>query len=555
MNSLGIEENSTDVDVDVLVIGAGVMGIYQLYRAREAGFDAKLVEAGSGVGGVWFWNRYPQARFDSESYAYGYLFSEELFTEWKWKEHFAGQPEIEAYLNYTVDKFDLRKDMQFDTKVTSAVYDEATGTWRVGTDNGSELRARIVISATGGLSVPFFPDVPGIEDFRGESHHTGRWPTTPLDFKGKKIAIVGSGPSGVQILPIASTEAAQVTMFQRTANWCTPLNNRPITADEWAELRANFPAIRDSLNKSIHGFLHELNLTVSTDFSKEERREFFEKLWNSPGFSKLTTNYMDMTTNPEVNREFCDFIADKIRSIVKDPETADDLIPKDHLFGGKRAPFENGFYEAMNRPNVSLVNLKKTPMVRVTETGIETTEGLQEFDIIVWATGFDFGTGALSRMGVVGRDGVRLEEHWDAGPATYLGFMAHGFPNLFFPGGPHGAGGGNYPRYGSLQVDFITDSIVRLRESGETVFEAPAEAEDKWMDMVNTLAPHSMFSKDHSHYYGANIPGKPRRFLLNPGGRMKLDEMIAEVVASDYEGFLSTPAGAESRSRASELVR
>ncbi|MFF0815048.1 flavin-containing monooxygenase [Rhodococcus sp. NPDC003318] len=549
MNSLELAQNSTDVDV--LVIGAGVMGIYQLHRVREAGFDVKLIEAGSGVGGVWFWNRYPQARFDSESYAYGYLFSQELFNEWEWTEHFAGQPEIEAYLNHAVDRFDLRKDMQFNTRVTSAVYDEVTGTWVVGTDDGSQLRARVVISATGGLSVPFFPDLPGIEDFRGESHHTGLWPTTPVDFTGKKVAVVGSGPSGIQVFPTIAAEAAELTMFQRTANWCTPLNNRPITAEEWDDLRANFPQIRDTLNRSVHGFLHELNPTVSTDFTKEERREFFEKLWQSPGFSKLTTNYADMTTNPEVNREFCDFIADKIRSIVKDPETADNLIPKDHRFGGKRAPFENGFYETMNLPHVSLVNLRKNPIVRLTETGIETSEGFQEFDVIVWATGFDFGTGALSRMGVVGRDGVRLEEHWDAGPTTYLGFTAHGFPNLFFPGGPHGAGGGNYPRYGSDQVDFITDSLVFLRDSGETVFEAPAEAEAKWMDMVNTLAPHSMFSKEHSHYYGANIPGKPRRFLLNPGGRGKLHEMIADVVGSNYRGFLHTPEGA----RSAELVR
>ncbi|WP_024796530.1 flavin-containing monooxygenase [Tomitella biformata] len=540
MNSQRTDSNKPDVDV--LVIGAGVMGIYQLYRAREAGFDATLVEAGADVGGVWFWNRYPQARFDSESYTYGYIFSEELFKDWKWSEHFAGQPEIEAYLNHTVDRFDLRKDMQFNTRITSAVYDEVNGSWVVGTAAGGQIRARVVIAATGGLSVPHFPEIPGLEDFRGQSHHTGLWPSEPVDFKGKKVAVVGSGPSGIQIFPIIAQEAAELTLFQRTANWATPLNNRPITDAEWAELQASFPSIQETLLNSPHGFLHELNLTVSTDFTKDERAAFFEQMWNSPGFSKLTCNYMDMTTNKDVNREWCEFIAEKIRSIVEDPATADNLIPKDHLYGGKRAPFENGFYETMNQPHVSLVNLKKTPMTRLTETGIETTAGSLDVDIIVWATGFDFGTGALSRMNVVGRDGLRLEEHWDAGPTTYLGFTVHGFPNLFFPGGPHGAGGGNYPRYGSDQVDFITDSLVHLRDSGETVFEAPLEAEAQWMDMVNTLAPHSMFSKDHSHYYGANIPGKPRRFLLNPGGRGKLHEMMAAVVDSDYRGFLSTPA-------------
>jgi cation diffusion facilitator CzcD-associated flavoprotein CzcO len=320
---------AADVDVDVLVVGAGITGIYQLYRAREAGFSVKLLEAGGGVGGTWYWNRYPGARFDSESYTYAYLFSRELFDEWAWQEHFAEQPETERYLNHVVDRFDLRRHIRFDAKVTSAVYHASSGTWTVVVGDGTEFRTRFLIAATGVLSVPYFPEVAGREDFRGESHHTGLWPDTTVDFAGKRVAVIGTGSSGVQIIPAIAGEVASLTVYQRSANWCTPLNNAPITPDEQARLRADFEAIRETLNTSHHGFLHRAHDRATFDDPEEERRAFFEKMWNSPGFSKLSSNYTDLLLDPAANAQWCEFLTEKILGIVEDPETAKKLIPKD----------------------------------------------------------------------------------------------------------------------------------------------------------------------------------------------------------------------------------
>jgi cation diffusion facilitator CzcD-associated flavoprotein CzcO len=524
-------------DVEVLVAGAGITGIYQLYRALEAGYSATLLEAGGGVGGTWYWNRYPEARFDSESYTYAYLFSEELFQEWDWQEHFASQPEIERYLNHVVDRFGLRRHIRLNTKVTSAVYRESTGTWSIRASDGAEFRARYFVAATGVLSVPFFPDVPGREDFRGESHHTGLWPARPIDFTGKRVAVVGTGASGVQLIPAIAGEVASLTVYQRTANWCTPLNNSPITPDQQAQLKAGFEAMRTTLNSSLSGFLHTPHDRKTFDDSREERWAFYETMWNSLGFSKLTSNYLDMTTNTAANAEWCEFISEKIRSIVKDPDTAEKLIPKDHGYSGKRPPFVTGYFEAYNNPSVSLIDLTETPMLRITETGIETADGLRPFDIIIWATGFDFGTGALNRMGIRGRDGLALEEYWADGPLTFLGLMCHHFPNFFFPGGPHGAAGNN-PRYAGDQSDFIHHALLYMRDHGYSVIEVPLAAQEKWTEMVDTNAALAPFVQS-SYFYGSNIPGKPRRYLINPGGRPKLLQMMAEVVESDYKGFLT----------------
>jgi cation diffusion facilitator CzcD-associated flavoprotein CzcO len=523
-------------DVDVLVVGAGITGIYQLYRAREAGFSVRLLEAGGGVGGTWYWNRYPGARFDSESYTYGYLFSRELFDEWEWQEHFAEQPETERYLNHVVDRFDLRRHIRFGARVTSAVYDEDAGRWTVATGDGTEIRARFLVAATGVLSMPYFPDVPGRDDFRGESYHTGLWPATPVAFAGKRVAVIGTGSSGVQLIPVIAGEASSLTVYQRTANWCTPLNNAPITPDEQARLRAEFDAICETLNTSPHGFLHPAHDRTTFDDSDEDRRAFYERMWNSPGFSKLTSNYIDLLLDPAANTEWCEFIAGKIRSIVNDPDTAEKLIPRNHRFGEHRPPFVNGYYEAFNRPNVSLVDLKATPIVRITADGIETAEGLRELDMIVWATGFDFGTGALTRMGIRGRNRLALEDHWADGPKTFLGVQTAGFPNFFFPGGPHAAAGNN-PRYNGDQVDFVTDTLVYVRDHGYDTIEVDPAAEEKWTDMVDRVAKKPPSFGESSYYFGSNIPGKPRKYLLNAAGRPKLFSMIAEVVESDYKAF------------------
>jgi cation diffusion facilitator CzcD-associated flavoprotein CzcO len=522
--------------VDVVVVGAGILGIYQLYVAVKAGYSVRLLEQGGGVGGTWYWNRYPGCRFDSESYTYGYLFSEELWHGWDWSEEFAPQPETERYLNHVVDKFDLRRHIRFDSKVTSAVWNEDTASWAIRTADGFEVESRYLIATTGVLSVPQFPDVPGRESFAGESYHPGLWPKEPVDFSGKRVAIIGTGSSGVQIGPMIADDVESLTMYQRTPSWCTPLNNHLISADQQAYLKANFEPIRDELNASISGFLHKAHDRGTFDDEKEQRWEFYESIWNSPGFAKLTTNYKDLMFSKEANAEWCAFVEEKIRGVVKDPDTADKLIPKDHLYAGLRPPFVTDYYEMYNKPNVSLVSLRETPIVKVTETGIETADGLAEFDMIIWATGFDFGTGAMLRMGIVGVDGLSLNDDWADGPQTYLGIMCHGFPNLFFPGGPHGASGNN-PRYGALQVDFVQNLLDHARDHGHQRIEVPAQCQDAWMAMIDAFRQYSSF-QERGQYYGGNTPGKPKRFLLNPGGRPKLDEFMTKAIESGYQGFL-----------------
>jgi cation diffusion facilitator CzcD-associated flavoprotein CzcO len=423
--------------------------------------------------------------------------------------------------------------MRFDASVSSATWND--GAWTVTVAGGDAYRARFLVAATGVLSVPFYPDVPGRGNFRGEQHHTGRWPSDPIDFTGKRVAVIGTGSSGVQIIPAIAGEVESLTVYQRTANWCTPLNNAPITPHEQRQLRAGFEEMRRILNTSIAGFLHEPHDRATFDDPPEERRAFFEKMWNSPGFSKLSSNYTDLLVDPAANAEWCEFVAEQVRGLVEDPVTAEQLIPSDHRFGEKRPPFVTGYYETYNRPNVSLVDLKATPILRVTETGIETTEGDRPFDIIVWATGFDFGTGALTRMGIRGRDGVALEEHWVDGPKTFLGVQTTGFPNFFFPGGPHAAAGNN-PRYNGDQVDFVTDTLVHARDHGYDTIEVTPDAEQRWTEMVDRGAAQSPFG-EISYFFGSNIPGKPRKYLLNSGGRPKLFKEIARVKADDYQAF------------------
>jgi cation diffusion facilitator CzcD-associated flavoprotein CzcO len=527
----------THPDVDVLIVGAGITGIYQLHRAREAGFSASLLEAGDGVGGTWFWNRYPGARFDSESYTYGYLFSEELFADWEWSEHFAGQPEIERYLNHVVDRFDLRRDIRFGSRVTAATYDDTAATWTATTTDGAQTSARFLIAATGVLSVPFFPDVPGRDDFGGVQLHTGLWPAEPVDLAGKRVAIVGTGSSGVQLVPAVLDEVASLTVYQRTPNWCTPLNNSPITVEEQAQLRADFAAIKHTLDTSLAGFLHPPGDRKSFDDDDQQRAAFYEQMWARPGFGKIVSHYVDLTFDEAANDAWCEFMAAKIRGLVANPAVADQLIPKDHRFGEKRPPFVTDYFEAFNDPKVSLVNLKATPILRLTPKGIDTADGFQELDLIVWATGFDFGTGALSRMGVVGADGVALTDHWADGPSTYLGLQTTGFPNFFFPGGPHAAAGNN-PRYNGDQVDFITDLLVAARERGATTIEVTTGTEDRWTAMIDRAASRPPSFTEKSYYFGTNVPGKPRKYLLNAAGRPKLLSLIAESKTNGYQPFV-----------------
>jgi cation diffusion facilitator CzcD-associated flavoprotein CzcO len=384
--------------------------------------------------------------------------------------------------------------------------------------------------------MPYWPEVPGKSEFRGEAYHTGLWPHTPVDFGGKRVAIIGTGASGVQLIPAIADQVASLTVYQRTPNWVVPLNNRPITDDEQAEMRANFESIRATLLTSLAGFLHRPHDRKTFEDNEEDREFFYETMWRAPGFATLGSNYTDLMTDREANAEFCKFMASKIRSIVKDPATAEQLIPKDHPYGGKRPPFATGYYEAYNDPRVSLVDLKETPIERVTESGIETTEGARDFDIIVWATGFDFGTGAMLRMGIRGFHGRRLNDHWADGPRTFLGIQTSGFPNLFFAGGPHGAGGNN-PRYGGDQVEYIVAALRIMRERGYRSVDVPSSYEEAWTSAMDDIAAASLLV-DGSYFLGGNIPGKPRRLLYNLGGKPKMMEMMNDVLENDFAGFM-----------------
>ena len=347
------------VDVDVVIVGTGILGIHQLFVTKEAGFSVRSIEAGSGVGGTWYWNRYPEARFDSESYTYGYLFSEELFDEWRWSEHFAGQPEIERYINHVVDKFDLRRHIHFGARVTSAVWDDAGGVWTVGADDGTVVRARYFVPTTGVLSVPDLPEVVGRDSFEGEAYHTGLWPKEEVSFDGQRVAVIGTGSSGVQLIPAIVDRVASLTVYQRNPNWATPLNNRPITEAEQVGLRADFEALRHTLNTSQTGFFHTPSNRKAAEDSVEQRQVFFERMWATPGFGKLIQNYSDMMLDPVVNKEWCEFVGGKIRARVDDPAVADLLVPTDHRFGEKRPPMETGYYESYNRSNVTLVDSRR----------------------------------------------------------------------------------------------------------------------------------------------------------------------------------------------------
>ena len=392
-------EATSGVDYDVVIIGAGVAGIHQLYNLKGTGLSVRVLEAGTGVGGTWYWNRYPLARFDSESYSYGYFFSKELLDEWEWSEHFAGQPETERYLNHVVDRFGLRDDFQFGARVESAVFDEATNTWSLHTGDGNTTTARFVIAATGLLSAPYFPEIPGMDSFQGESYHTGLWPKDPVDFKGKRVAMIGTGASAVQLLPAVVDDVESMTVYQRTPNWNAPLNNGLITPEEQVEIKASQEELQQLVRSTFAGFAHPDGTKGTFEDTREERWQFYEELWKKRGFAKLFSNYNDILVDRRANAEFCEFLAEKIRERVDDPATADKLIPKDHGYGMKRPPMETGYYEAFNRANVSLVDLNETPIERVTETGIVTADGEQTFDLIIWATGFDAVTGALTRHG------------------------------------------------------------------------------------------------------------------------------------------------------------
>ncbi len=526
---------------DAIVVGAGIAGLYQLHRLRELGLSVRAFETGNGVGGTWYWNRYPGARFDFESYTYGYSFSEELLQEWSWSEHFAAQPETLRYLNHVADRFDLRRDVQLDSRVSAAAFDEARRRWDVTLDNGQRYSARFLITAIGPLSAYTLPRIPGADSFRGQAFHTYKWPQQPVDFTGKRVAVIGTGATGVQVVQTIAPLVGHLTVFQRTPNWCTPLHNRKITDEEQRKIKAGYPAMFELLRQTPGCYIHDTDPRSVFDVTEEEREAFWEKLYSEPGFGIWMANFRDVLTDARANALFSDFVARKIRQRVKDPAVAEMLIPKCHGFGTRRVPQETGYYEVYNLPHVRLVDTRRMPIERITETGIRTSDDAYDFDIIIYATGFDAVTGAFDRIDFSGVHGLRLKDHWADGPKTYLGLMSAGFPNMLTIVGPHNASTRcNIPRCIEQNVEWVTGLMGNIRDHGVTRFEAMAGAEADWSRHVEELAAGMLYTQVDSWATGinSNVEGRNvRRVLQYQGGAPAYRARCDEVAANGYVGI------------------
>jgi cation diffusion facilitator CzcD-associated flavoprotein CzcO len=536
----------TESHYEVIVIGAGVAGIYQIKRLADLGVKATVLDAAPDLGGTWYWNRYPGARFDSESYTYGYSFSKELLNEWHWKERFSGQPENLRYLNYVADKFDLRKHMQFNCKVETMRYDEADKSWRLSIDDGRELTCRFVIMATGLLSIPTLPRYEGMDQFKGRSFHTFYWPHEEVELAGKKVAVIGTGATGIQVIAEIADKVGELTVFQRRPNWSAPLNNGPITDEAMADLRARYDEIFKTCARTPGGFEHEPDRRGFYQVSREERLKLWDGLYNHPGFAIWLRNFKEIFINEEANAEFSAYIAGRIRQRVKDPAVAEKLIPRDHGFGVQRVPMETRYFEVYNRDNVRLVDISETPIERVTETGLRTTERDYDFDIIVYATGFDAITGAYDQIDIEGVGGQKLRDKWSDGPSTFLGVLIHGFPNLLMPAGPQsGSASTNYPRGIETGVNWCTDLLEHMWEHGYTCAEATLEAQARWTAHVTEMYAMMLMRKAKSWFtgYNSNVPGhehgKTRYFVYN-GGAPKYVARINDVAQKGYEGITFT---------------
>ena len=527
---------SNDTEFDAIVIGAGVAGLYQLYRLRELGLRVRVFEAGSGVGGTWYWNRYPGARFDSESWTYGYSFSKELLQEWDWEEHFAAQPQTERYLNYVADKFDLRRDIQLNSRVTSASYREETRSWLVTLEDGSRHSTRFLITAIGILSAATMPNIPGIETFKGVSCHTHRWPKEGVDFAGKRVGIIGTGATAVQTIQELAKIAGHLTIFQRTPNWCAPLHNAKISKEEMDDIRARYDEIFALCRTSPGCYIHVPDPRKTLETSPEEREAFWEQLYASPGFGVWMGQFSDTLTDREANRLASEFIAKKIRQRVKDPKVAEKLIPKNHGVGTRRVPLETGYYEVYNQPNVELVDISETPIECVTERSIRTGGVEYAFDIIIYATGFDAITGAFDCIDIRGIDGVQLKDVWQDGPQTYLGVLVEGFPNLLMAMGPH-AGLGNYTRTAEYSVEWVTGLMRFATERGLTRIAATPAGVVEWTDHVLALGEGQLMNEIGSWMTGVNrnLAGKQKpRIMRYSGGHPAYREHCDAVAASGY---------------------
>ncbi|MBW0114516.1 flavin-containing monooxygenase [Pseudonocardia abyssalis] len=525
-------------EVGVVVVGAGFAGLYMLHRLRGTGLSAVVLEAGDGVGGTWYWNRYPGARCDSESYYYSYSFSEELQQEWEWTERYPAQEEILRYLEHVADRFDLRRDIRFGTRVTRAEFDDGTGRWGVHTAGGQRWSAQFVVTAVGCLSAANIPQIPGLDGFGGDWFHTGRWPHDGVDLAGKRVGVVGTGSTGIQVIPVVAEQAAHLTVFQRTANYSIPARNSPVDQAFRDEVKAGYADIRAVQRASTNGHPFLISPTSALEVPEDERRAIYEAAWERGGL-RFRASFADLLVDRAANDTASEFIRDKIRGIVHDPATAEKLVPLDHPFATKRPPIDTHYFETFNRENVTLVDVRATPIEQITSTGVRTTAGEHELDVIVFATGFDAMTGPLLNIDVRGTGGVTLRERWAAGPVTYLGLQVAGFPNLFTitgPGSPSVLT--NMPTSIEQHVDWITDAVVHLREEGIDRMEATPAAEDAWVAHVNEVAARTLLPEAATSWYlGANVPGKPRVFMPYAGGFAAYARACAEVVADGYPGF------------------
>ena len=536
---------STAERLDALVVGAGFAGLYMLHRLRGLGLRTKVLEAGGGVGGTWYWNRYPGARCDVESMEYSYSFSEELEQAWEWSERYASQGEILRYLNHVADRFDLRRDIQLDTRVASAVFDEAANRWTLTTEGGERFSARYCVMATGALSVPKAPEVPGLEGFAGKVYQTGRWPHEGVSFAGKRVGVIGTGSSGIQSIPIIAREAEHLFVFQRTPNFSVPANNGPLEPEVVKRVKADYSTVRQNARNARDGISWPWSEERALETPPETRRAEFEKRWDKGGFIFLRA-YKDLFDNREANNTIAGFVHDKIRSIVNNPDTAERLLPRDHPLGTKRVCVDTDYYATYNRDNVTLVDVRSAPVEAITPGGLKTTEAAYAFDTLVLATGFDAMTGALLKVDIRGRAGVTLQEKWATGPRTYLGLMSAGFPNLFMitgPGSPSVLS--NMVVSIEQHVDWIAECVTHLEAQAADAIEAEETAEDAWVAHVNDEAYATLFPQANSWYLGANVPGKPRVFMPYVGGVGKYRETCDAVAADGYRGFKLT--GVEKR--------
>jgi cation diffusion facilitator CzcD-associated flavoprotein CzcO/acetyl esterase/lipase len=531
---------------DAIVVGAGFAGLYALHRLRGDGLRVRVLEQGDGVGGTWYWNRYPGARCDIESVDYSYSFSEELEQEWEWSERYPAQPEILRYLNHVADRFDLRRDIDLNTRVAQARYDDERAVWHVTTADGARHTATYCVMACGNLSTPHRPAIEGLDDFEGAWHHTARWPSDGVELAGKRVGVIGTGSTGIQLIPQAAAQAEHVYVFQRTPNFSMPAHNRPLDPDLLSAIKADYRERRRLARESLSGVPSShpdaLPQRSALEVAPEERARVFEHGWANGGIGAVTLAFNDIITDAEANGTAADFVRDKIREIVRDPATAEALCPTTHPIGTKRICVDTDYYATYNRANVTLVDVRTAPIVRLTPRGIETTAAAYELDVIVFATGFDAMTGALLAMDVFGREGRSLKDKWSGGPRTYLGVATAGFPNLFMVTGPGSPSVlSNMVLSIEQHVDWIADCIGHVRERGLDTIEATRDAEDAWVAHVNEVAQATLFPHAGSWYMGANIPGKPRVFMPYLGGVGTYRAHCEGVAGNGYEGF-SVPA-------------